>query len=135
MQKKTQEPQKPKLCYHAKLGMLPFVSQARKLEPSHCGKAQAYTQVKLGEEKLLLAVWTIDFWIKFQIEGIFEKEKDSFERCLPQNCSNTAISKLQTPKETKIYKFALKPPKLPEGPLWASSSRRVLSHHKGVDSA
>ena len=74
-------------------------------------------------------VWTILFPIDLENRGISEKEKDSFDGCLPQNCSKTSCSKFQTPKTPKNYRFALKPPKLPEGTLRASSSRRVLSHH------
>ena len=36
---------------------------------------------------------------------------------------------LQKPNFSKTPKFALKPSKLPEGPLWANLRRRVLSHH------
>ena len=64
-----------------------------------------------------------------KLEAFLRRKKIVLNGCLPRNCSKTGFSNLQRPKKTKIYWFALKPPKLPEGPLWASSSRRVLSHH------
>ena len=64
-----------------------------------------------------------------EIRGIFEKEKDSFEWVPPAKLLLNLIFEARKAKKKNIYKFALKPPKLPEGPLWASSSRRVLSHH------
>ena len=69
------------------------------------------------------------FGLIWNLEAFLRRKKIVLNGCLPRKCSQTSFSKLQTPKTTKIYLFALKPPKLPEGPLWASSSRRVLSHH------
>ena len=46
--KKNTEAAEPQLCYHAKLGKLPFVKQTQKLEP---GKAMAQATVKGEAER------------------------------------------------------------------------------------
>ena len=74
-------------------------------------------------------IWTIIFGTDFEIRGISEKEKESFERVPPAKLLLNLIFEAPKAQKKKIYKFWLKPPKLPEGPLWASSSRRVVSHH------
>ena len=61
-------------------------------------------------------IWTSVFGIHFEIRGISENEKDSFERVPPAKLLQLDFRNSKGRKKTKIYWFALKPPKLPEGP-------------------
>ena len=77
-------------------------------------------------------IWTIIFSIDFEIRSISEKEKDSFEWMPGAKLLKNLIFEPPKPQKTKIYLFALKPLKLPEGPLWASSSSWNPFHVQSV---
>ena len=64
-------------------------------------------------------------------DSTFKEEKvNQSTSVLHRVWSNEKMS-LQTPNFSKTPRFALKAPKVPEGPLWANLRRRVLSHHEG----
>ena len=66
---KTRKPQKPKLCYHAKLrGKLPFLLTSSGLEPRKHAKLKLVT-VKVKVEKLLFSTFQLSVKIFFLLTG------------------------------------------------------------------
>ena len=61
-------------------------------------------------------------------ECIFQKEKVNKSASVLHRVWSNEKTTLQKPNFSKTPRFALKPSKLPEGPLWANLRRRVLSH-------
>ena len=68
-------------------------------------------------------------------ESTFEKEKVNKSTSVLHRLWSNEKTTLQKPNFSKTPRFALKPWKLPEGPLWANLWRRVLSHHIFEESA